>query len=79
MLSGVHIAPGRQVLTWAHVVKADELSQVGGSFGPFGHPQSEPIFGLCIFIYITVRNEGCLCSHFPSLLVAGDVTNWYQR
>jgi hypothetical protein len=28
----VHAAPGGQVLTWAHALKVDELSHVGGSF-----------------------------------------------
>jgi hypothetical protein len=29
--NALHAAPGRQVSTWAHAVKADELSLVGGS------------------------------------------------
>jgi hypothetical protein len=28
---GMHAAPGRQVSTWAHAVKAEEVSRVGGS------------------------------------------------
>jgi hypothetical protein len=28
----VHAAPGRQVSTWVHALKDDELSRVGGSF-----------------------------------------------
>jgi hypothetical protein len=30
MLSGVHAAPGRQVSTWVHAVKAEESARVGG-------------------------------------------------
>jgi hypothetical protein len=28
---GMHAAPGRQVSTWAHAVKAEESTRVGGS------------------------------------------------
>ena len=31
MVSGVHATPRRQVSTWAHVVKATEVSHVRGS------------------------------------------------
>jgi len=30
MLNGVHAAPGRQVSTWAHAVKIEESTHVGG-------------------------------------------------
>jgi hypothetical protein len=45
MLNGVHAAPGRQVSTWVHVVKAEESARVGGR-SPFFHPPSN-MFGLC--------------------------------
>jgi hypothetical protein len=32
---------------------------------PFAHSPSEPIFGLCVCICITVHSEGCLCCHLP--------------
>jgi hypothetical protein len=31
MLNGVHAAPGRQVSTWAHAVKTEEVNVLGGS------------------------------------------------
>jgi hypothetical protein len=31
----VHETPGREVSTWVHALKADELSRVGGSFDGF--------------------------------------------
>jgi hypothetical protein len=53
MLSGVHAAPGRQVSTWAHAVKAEESARVGGSLAilhggslSIFHPPSE-LIGLC--------------------------------
>jgi hypothetical protein len=45
---GMHAAPGRQVSTWVHAVKAVELSLIGGSFS---------IFGLC-FQFLDGLNRG---------------------
>jgi hypothetical protein len=53
VLSGTHVALGREVSTWVHVVKTDESAMFGGilpTFGivhwSFGHLKFEPVFPL---------------------------------
>jgi hypothetical protein len=81
MQNGVHAAPGRQVSTWVHAVKAEEVSRVGGSLShsvilrlsSLGSGASEPFF-LCVCLCIPTHSEGnphgkvvhCPFSHPPS-------------
>jgi hypothetical protein len=38
VLSGTHVAPGRQVSTWVHAVKTDELAVLGVVLSFCHHP-----------------------------------------
>jgi hypothetical protein len=39
MQNGAHVAPGRQVSTWVHAVKAEASARLGGSSSHSVHPR----------------------------------------
>jgi hypothetical protein len=60
-----HAAPGRQVSTWAHAVKDEEVIHVGGFVLSFYHPPPEFVgmprlnpFFLCDCIFLPMHREG---------------------
>jgi hypothetical protein len=61
-----HAAPGRQVSTWVHAVKAAEVSCVGGSLlysvilrlSSLGSGASEPFASASVCICIPSRTSG---------------------
>jgi hypothetical protein len=63
MLNGAHATLGRQVSTWAHAVKSERVSHVGGLLSHYvilllslGSRASEPFF-LCVCICIPTHSE----------------------